>query len=467
MVSFNVYVAVREQTYERDEKNVGGITKDSIALLERIASAVDTAEATRLSASISNTSGKRTREDFEGQTDTTPAAVTPLPICSQLRIMPPQKLLPPGVKRQFRYNHAKYVVADGERSLISSENFSLNGHPDAGLKGTRGWDIVLDDAELAQTLTQLFVGDSNLARGDVQVFGRALSSKLKEKWNTPEAPAQEGAQSHDAPAEAAANFAAPARSGDWIRRVPAYPMGSGAVEKATLITSPNSAPALRKVIEESQKRIDLNFMSLPKDSPILGSLVEAARRGVTTRLLLNDMKLFSNSGKSRPTSAVLTANSSSSASNAASGSLGAAPPPAARRPSMPKRDPQVETAKFARRLAACEKIPIDARIIDAQPIEITYIHNKGIILDTEKVLISSINGTQNSMDNNREVAVLVNSTAAAQYYGQLFDSDWDQSPVIDISRDLALFPCAGTSVLPSEVPAGSILGFLTGVITGK
>jgi phosphatidylserine/phosphatidylglycerophosphate/cardiolipin synthase-like enzyme len=41
---------------------------------------------------------------------------------------------------------------------------------------------------------------------------------------------------------------------------------------------------------------------------------------------------------------------------------------------------------------------------------VDYIHNKGMIIDQDKTLISSINWNQNSVDNNREAAVVLIST---------------------------------------------------------
>ncbi len=397
---------------------VGGIGQESVQLLETITTAMQVAQTLP-------SAGKRSRNEFEGKA------------CHQALILPPQKDLSAGIKKRFRFNHAKYVVADGETSLISSENFSANGHPNPGRKGTRGWDIVIEGSELAQQLTQLFESDTSLELPDVKSLDLALIAKMKEKWNVQKAepsadvrlesekqPANLGPTNHSIPSLEPA-----ASEGDLVRKTPTRPKGTGNVEKATLITSPNSAPALRQIISESQRRIDLNFMSLPKDSYILGTLVEAARRGVNTRLLLNDGKSFGANGKGKPILAAADAQ---------------------KRPSwQPKIDPQVLTAQFALRLAHCDHLPLDARIIDTRAAEITYIHNKGMIVDEEKVLVSSINGTQNSMDNNREVAVLVQSPDAARYYGEFFELDWSRSPAMSISEDLVKYPCHHELVQPA------------------
>lgn len=202
--------------------------------------------------------------------------------------------------------------------------------------------------------------------------------------------------------------------------------------------------------------LDLNFMSLPKTTPILDAIIDAARGGVSVRLLLNDSALFAQAGKGRPAAPKSTVSQPTSNEPVPTD----APQ---KKPSQPRVDAQVEMAKFVLRLATCDQIPIDARIINARPIEITYIHNKGMILDGDKVLVSSINGTANSMENNREVAVFVQSSDAAQYYGAFFESDWNNSPMMDISDELAKNPCRRELIIPS---ASGPLGFFPGASFG-
>ena len=48
------------------------------------------------------------------------------------------------------------------------------------------------------------------------------------------------------------------------------------------------------------------------------------------------------------------------------------------------------------------------------------IHNKGMIIDGEKVLISSINWNENSVRNNREVGVIIKNDSIARYYRSAF-----------------------------------------------
>ena len=58
-------------------------------------------------------------------------------------------------------------------------------------------------------------------------------------------------------------------------------------------------------------------------------------------------------------------------------------------------------------------------------------HNKGIIVDGVKVLISSINWSANSLQNNREAAIIVENEEVGAYYLDIFDYDWGASEEYD------------------------------------
>lgn len=51
-------------------------------------------------------------------------------------------------------------------------------------------------------------------------------------------------------------------------------------------------------------------------------------------------------------------------------------------------------------------------------------HNKGIIVDGQVVLISSINYSDGSITENREAGVIIENVGVAQWFQQVFDYDW-------------------------------------------
>ena len=54
----------------------------------------------------------------------------------------------------------------------------------------------------------------------------------------------------------------------------------------------------------------------------------------------------------------------------------------------------------------------------------THLHNKGILVDRQKVLVSSTNWSNSSITKAREAGVLIESPDVAEYYAQVFDLDW-------------------------------------------
>ncbi len=57
----------------------------------------------------------------------------------------------------------------------------------------------------------------------------------------------------------------------------------------------------------------------------------------------------------------------------------------------------------------------------------TNIHNKGVIVDNKSVLISSINWNENSVMRNREAGVILTNKEIAQYYANVFFTDWEMN----------------------------------------
>ncbi|HEX2547931.1 MAG TPA: phospholipase D-like domain-containing protein [Ramlibacter sp.] len=53
------------------------------------------------------------------------------------------------------------------------------------------------------------------------------------------------------------------------------------------------------------------------------------------------------------------------------------------------------------------------------------IHNKGIIVDGESVLVSSTNWSADGVLRNRDAGVIIHNAEVAQYYQQVFLDDWD------------------------------------------
>jgi phosphatidylserine/phosphatidylglycerophosphate/cardiolipin synthase-like enzyme len=68
---------------------------------------------------------------------------------------------------------------------------------------------------------------------------------------------------------------------------------------------------------------------------------------------------------------------------------------------------------------------IDVKICDGTDPMFFNQHNKGVIVDSELVLISSINWSPTSLRDNREAGLIIQNTQVAGYYQMLFNHDWD------------------------------------------
>jgi cardiolipin synthase len=291
--------------------------------------------------------------------------------------------------RRYRFDHAKYMVVDHRKTLVSSENLTTGGHANPGRKGSRGWDVLLEEPAFAKELLDVFTNDVNFG-GDILDLVENANYEIR-----------------PLPTHSTGSTAT------ILRQTPSeFGVTEGDVKSTVLITSPNSLAGLVEMIQSAKNTIEVEEMTLPitwligdakeiQQNPILTALIDASRRGVQVKLLLNDDSVFGKPG--------IIDSTSQDGPN---------------KTSAPRNE---QTRQFVQKLNQCDKLPISASIIDVNKAGITYIHNKGFIIDGEKVLISSINGTQNSVTNNREVAVLVESKQAATYFQSIFMSDWKNS----------------------------------------
>ncbi len=68
---------------------------------------------------------------------------------------------------------------------------------------------------------------------------------------------------------------------------------------------------------------------------------------------------------------------------------------------------------------------IDVKICDGTVPMYWDMHNKGVIVDSKVVLISSINWSPTSLRDNREAGLIIQNTQVAGYYQVLFNHDWN------------------------------------------
>jgi len=305
-----------------------------------------------------------------------------------------------GGQRRFRFNHAKYVVIDGAALLIGSENYSATGNPTPSKLGNRGWEVLIHEPKLAKSFRQMFEMDRDLSHNDVidRVVEPFVSADLAVAVDAG------GKDSHNG-------------KRNPLYRKPRRLEASSVVE----ITSPDiSLSGLVSLLSQAESSVDIQVMTFDSNwgkgdregnsSPLLAAVLGAARRGVSVRVLLNDETVFF---RRREVGKFLD--------------LRATP--------LKNR----VTVELLNSVGKREKLKLSAHIADVKAMDVDYIHNKGVLIDDDKTLISSINWNENSVERNREAAVVLVSPQIHDHYEALFETDWQASTGKSVEDLPALF----------------------------
>jgi phosphatidylserine/phosphatidylglycerophosphate/cardiolipin synthase-like enzyme len=154
------------------------------------------------------------------------------------------------------------------------------------------------------------------------------------------------------------------------------------VERTELLLTPdNAAGRIRDLIASANETIRLKQMNIGSEQfSLLRAVVAAARRGVDVDILLSGAWYT-----------------------------------------------EQENQRLRRSLteqASKENLPLEVRVADPGE-RYGKIHAKGLLVDGEQSLIGSINWNNNSLRNNREVALLIESEGVASYFGRVFAADWE------------------------------------------
>jgi cardiolipin synthase len=88
-----------------------------------------------------------------------------------------------------------------------------------------------------------------------------------------------------------------------------------------------------------------------------------------------------------------------------------------------EEDDNDELCNYLNNLASQENLNLEARLVKRDGI--TKIHNKGVIVDGQRVLISSINWNKHSPTYNREIGIIIENPELAAYYTEVFLYDWN------------------------------------------
>lgn len=176
------------------------------------------------------------------------------------------------------------------------------------------------------------------------------------------------------------------------------------VSSVRIAVAPDNAEAeVLALLEGAEESIRIEQVTIDSDHAFLRAAIEAAERGVHVRILLDDSWYV-------------------------------------------ERENRAIVERLEGR-AEREGLPIEARLVDSRG-EFEKIHAKGVVVDDRRTLVGSINWNENSVRHNREVAVVVESEAAAAFYATVFDADWRGGrPSVPVGVGLAVAGAAGGAVL--------------------
>jgi phosphatidylserine/phosphatidylglycerophosphate/cardiolipin synthase-like enzyme len=159
------------------------------------------------------------------------------------------------------------------------------------------------------------------------------------------------------------------------------------------VISPDTSRLVEDLISQASESIDIEQAYITNQSdgtfnPFLARAIEAAGNGVRVRILL-DSYYYNTEGE----------------------------------------EDNDELVSVLNTLARRDGIPLEARCADLARNNIEKIHNKGVIVDRRRVLVSSINWNTNSPTFNREAGVIIDHPDVGEYYSRVFEDDWEAGDV--------------------------------------
>ena len=271
----------------------------------------------------------------------------------------------------YRFNHAKYLIVDDRCVLVTSENIKLHGFPHEGMNGNRGWGVYLCSSNFASYMNTIFLEDfTNQASVSIIPLYGQTSSETGE-----DSEENEEFRTYNA----------------------IFPSLSFSSADIIPVIAPDTTYELIALIDRATKTIDIEQAYISKNkgewTELMQHVLDAAQRGVKVRILLDSYWYNT-----------VNANDND------------------------------EIVDQIRRIAYEEGLPLEANLIDLRATNLMKIHNKGVIVDGNEVLISSINWSENSPTFNREVGVIIKNQEVAAYFTAVFEADWNPrsaSPSLD------------------------------------
>jgi len=265
----------------------------------------------------------------------------------------------------YRYIHSKVAVRDGDSVWIGSGNWKRSTFPLDGVTGNRDSGVIINSQDVADlVMTRMLWDEDESQRHIINLDDAPASMGRPTGWVRPTASTEFG------PAEP-------------MPLIYDGPFG------AVLLTCPDDCiQSLVWMIDHARETLDISVQYFDLgwhwgygDNPLIEAVERAANRSVTVRLLINGYYMD---------------------------------------------DGIQETVNhFNHRLNMTDGLDVEARVM-APSAEITKLHDKGMIVDGEWSLFSSINWGSNSALRNREMGIAIEHVALAEHQTFIFEEDWNR-----------------------------------------
>jgi phosphatidylserine/phosphatidylglycerophosphate/cardiolipin synthase-like enzyme len=286
------------------------------------------------------------------------------------------------IHRRYNYLHTKYAVIDNKTVIIMSENWKLSGVPVDSSAGNRGWGVVVRNTQVAEDFAAVFFDDWDPNMRDSYPF----TGHDVKYGNSPEdfIPSWSVYSGYYKP-----RFKSKTINGDFII-TPVIAPDTTLDTSGSILEMINSAEE-SVLIESLDCYIDWDTKGREIDNLYLQAAIDAARRGCDVKILLDSTFSYQEN------------------------------------PGLDNYD----TVQYINDIAGSENLTgnLQARLITLGGYngknELTLLHNKGIIVDHEKTLVSSINWATGSVIHNREAGVIIENERVAKYYSRIFYYDWN------------------------------------------
>jgi len=262
-------------------------------------------------------------------------------------------------------NHAKYAVIDNETTIIMTENWKYTGIPCNNSFGNRGWGVVIRNAEVANYFKAVFFDDF--------YRGKEFSTEI---W-IEDLETKGFFMSREIPESSYVPIFEPLTINSDFTLIPVLAPDT-AMSNETILGAINNAKENVYVQQFSTGR----FWG-EGDNTFIVALIEAAERGCDVKVLLDSKYLEGENNND-------------------------------------------EVVSWLNEEAREGNLSLEAKLADLDSLGLTKIHNKGLIVDGKKVLITSLNWNANSI-YNREAGVIVENEEIASFYEDVFFHDWDKS----------------------------------------